>query len=418
MEKKDLKQAYKTVNKDSFPQNMEISFFDDTENRQVLSYKKVTWDIDGEEMGLRYGENPCQPAALYKLVNGNLHFGEIETILPGNYLASDVDLVQSGKHPGKINIADIDSALNILRYMVDEPTTIIIKHNNPCGVARGKTVFESYYKALMSDRIAAFGGAIAFNRELDLETAKKITEYYFEVVIAPSFAEGVIELFKTKKNLRVVRVANIERLQSFAKERVLEVKAMIDGGMMVQFSYLPQAQDSKDFLPAITTYKGTEYKVNRQPTKEELDDMIFGWLVEAGVTSNSVIYVKNGATVGIGTGEQDRVGVAEIAIDKAYRKLADRKSFEKYQTPFNLLTDKNIIEEILKEVEDEKGGLIGSVMISDAFFPFRDGADIGLKHGVSAIVQPGGSINDYQTIEACNEYNATMVFTGQRSFRH
>ncbi len=416
--KKDLKQAYKTINTDSFPNNMEVSFYNDDTDKQTMTYEKVTWNIDGEEKGLRYGENPCQPAALYKLINGNLHFGEVETIQPGNYLGSDVELLQSGKHPGKINIADIDSALNILRYMIDEPTTIIVKHNNPCGVAKGNSPLDSYYKALMADRIAAFGGAIAVNREIDLETANKMVEYYHEVIIAPSFADGVLEVFATKKNLRVVRVKNMKRLQSFAKERVLEVKAMIDGGMMVQYSYSPEAQSSSDFLPAETTYRGTDYKVDRQPTAKELDDMIFGWLVEAGVTSNSVIYVKDGATVGIGTGEQDRVGVAEIAIDKAYRKLADRKAWEKYKTPFNLLTEENVKKEILDEVENEKGGLIGSIMISDAFFPFRDGADIGLKQGVTAIVQPGGSIRDFETIEACNENGATMVYTGQRSFRH
>ena len=193
---------------------------------------------------------------------------------------------------------------------------------------------------------------------------------------------------------------------------------MIDGGMMVQHSYSPRAQSSNDFLKAETTYKGKNYKVNREPTSKELDDMIFGWLVEAGVTSNSVIYVKDGATVGIGTGEQDRVGVAQIAIDKAYRKLADRIAWEQHNTPFNLLTDENIKEKIIASVEMQKGGLKGSVMISDAFFPFRDGAEIGLKHGVTAIVQPGGSLRDFETIEACNEFNATMVYTGQRSFRH
>ena len=416
--KKDLKQAYKTINVDSFPKNMEVSFYNDDKDRQTMTYEKVTWNIDGEDKGLRYGENPCQPAALYKLVNGNLHFGEVETIQPGNYLGSDVELLQSGKHPGKINIADVDSALNILRYMPTDPCTIIVKHNNPCGVAKADSVYNSYYKALMADRIAAFGGAVAVNCEIDLESAKKMTEYYHEVIIAPSFADGVLEIFAKKKNLRVVRVKNMSRLQSFSKERVLEVKAMIDGGMLVQYSYTPQAQNSSDFLPAETTYRGSDYKINRAPTEKELDDMIFGWLVEAGVTSNSVIYVKDGATVGIGTGEQDRVGVAEIAIDKAYKKLADRKAWEKFKTPFNLLEDKSAKDAILKEVQGEKGGLKGSIMISDAFFPFRDGVDVGLEQGVTAIVQPGGSIRDFESIEACNEKGATMVYTGQRSFRH
>lgn len=418
MSVKDIKKAYKTINKDSFPANMEISFFDDNNDKQTMTYEKVTWTIDGEEKGLRYGENPCQPAALYKLSGGNLNLGGVETIQPGKYLASEVELLQSGKHPGKTNIADADSALNILRYLMDEPTTVIIKHNNPCGVAKGENVKDSYYKALMADRIAAFGGAVAVNREVDLETAKIMIDYYHEVIIAPSFGEGVLELFATKKNLRVMQITNMEGLKNYAEEKVLEMKAMIDGGMIVQWSYTPKAKSAEEFLPAETTYKGTEYKVERQPSKEELDDMIFGWLVEAGVTSNSVIYVKDGATVGIGTGEQDRVGVATIAVNKAYRNLADRIAWETYKTPFSLLNDKAKEEAILAEVEEKKGGLINSVMISDAFFPFRDGVDVGLEQGVKAIVQPGGSLRDFEAIEACNEKGVTMVFTGQRSFRH
>jgi phosphoribosylaminoimidazolecarboxamide formyltransferase/IMP cyclohydrolase len=140
--------------------------------------------------------------------------------------------------------------------------------------------------------------------------------------------------------------------------------------------------------------------------------------VEAGVTSNSVIYVKDGVTVGIGTGEQDRVGVAEIARDKAYKKRADRYCFEAFGMPYNLLTDADKQQEIDARVVKEKGGLIGATMVSDAFFPFRDGVDVGLKEGVTAVIQPGGSMNDYQSIEACNEVGATMVYTGQRSFKH
>jgi phosphoribosylaminoimidazolecarboxamide formyltransferase/IMP cyclohydrolase len=140
--------------------------------------------------------------------------------------------------------------------------------------------------------------------------------------------------------------------------------------------------------------------------------------VESGITSNSVIYVKNEVTVGIGTGEQDRVGVAEIARDKAYRKLADRYCFERLNVPYNELADKGEKKEIDQQVAQEKGGLIGAAMVSDAFFPFRDGVDVGLREGVSAVIHPGGSLNDYQSIEACNEANATMVYTGQRSFKH
>jgi phosphoribosylaminoimidazolecarboxamide formyltransferase/IMP cyclohydrolase len=146
--------------------------------------------------------------------------------------------------------------------------------------------------------------------------------------------------------------------------------------------------------------------------------MLFGWLVETGVSSNSVIYVKDRVTVGIGTGEQDRVGVAEIARDKAYRKLSDRYCFEQQGVAYNSLRDADIRQAIDARVAAEKGGLVGAAMISDAFFPFRDGVDVGLREGVRAVIQPGGSTNDHQAIEACNEVGATMVFTGQRSFKH
>jgi phosphoribosylaminoimidazolecarboxamide formyltransferase/IMP cyclohydrolase len=148
--------------------------------------------------------------------------------------------------------------------------------------------------------------------------------------------------------------------------------------------------------------------------------MVFGWAVEQGVTSNSVIYVKDGCTVGIGTGEQDRVGVAELAVIKAYVKYRDRLCFERFQVPFNLMQDAGIAEDLDKEAREQKGGLIGSVMVSDAFFPFRDGVDVGIREGVSAIVQPGGSDRDFESIQACNEAHpkVAMMFTGQRAFKH
>jgi len=414
---KDLKSAYKTIMDDHFPRTMELSFRDD-KGRQTLVYEKVTWVIDGVEKGLRYGENPGQEAAQYKLTNGNLLLGGIECIQPGKYLASDIELLQSGKHPGKINITDVDNALNILRYFTDTPCTVIVKHNNPCGVARAKTLADSYHRALMADRVAAFGGAIAVNREIDLATAQMIVESYSEVVVAPEFAEGVMDLFKKWKNLRVMRINTIDRLQEFVGQRFVDLKSLIDGGIIAQWSFLPEVRSREKLLPAHTLYKGKEYTVNRQPTEREYDDMIFGWLVESGVTSNSVLYIKDGATVGIGTGEQDRVGVAEIARDKAYRKLADRICWERYKIPYNNCTDIDKKAAIDKEVTQKKGGLPGSCMVSDAFFPFRDGVEVGIKEGVTAVIQPGGSERDYESIEACNEANVAMVFTGERSFKH
>lgn len=413
----DLKKMYRTIMDDHFPPKMEISFVDQ-DKRQTLFYEKVSWVIDEVQKGLRYGENPGQEAALYRLANGNLVLGDSQTIQPGQYLASDIELLQSGKHPGKTNLTDADNSLNILRYFVDKPTVVIVKHNNPCGVARADTLEEAYIKANIADRVAAFGGCITLNRAVDKATAEAITNQYAEVVVAPDFEEGVMAVFEQKKNLRVIRIGNIDRLQSFVGQRCVEFKSLIDGGHIVQWSFVPTTLTSADLRVAETEYKGKTYRVDREPTDKEYDNLLFGWLVESGITSNSVIYVKDEVTVGIGTGEQDRVGVAEIARDKAYRKLADRYCFEAHGIPYNDLQDDDKKKEIDERVTAEKGGLIGAAMVSDAFFPFRDGIDVGLGEGITSVIQPGGSGNDYQSIEACNEVGATMVYTGQRSFKH
>ncbi|RKX79883.1 MAG: IMP cyclohydrolase [Spirochaetes bacterium] len=413
----EISSIYKRIYSDSFPDRMEINFID-RGGKQTLIYEKVQWNIGGERKGLRYGENPGQEAALYKLINGNIILGEVSTILPGKYLASNVELLQSGKHPGKINITDIDSALNILRYFNDSPCTVIVKHNNPSGVAIASKPSLSFYRALMADRVAAFGGAVAINREIDIETAELIAENYLEVVAAPEYKEGVLDILSKKKNLRVMRIENIKRLDEFIGTEVLDFKSLTDGGLIVQTSFTPKTLKKEDFSLARTTFNGKEYAINRKPTDREYEDMLFGWLVESGVTSNSVIYVKDRVTVGIGTGEQDRVGVAEIARDKAYKKMRDRISWELYRTSWYSLKEELRRKEIEEEVSRLRGGLKGSVMVSDAFFPFRDGVEVGLKEGVTAVVQPGGSLRDHESIQACNEYNATMVFTGQRSFRH
>ena len=414
---KDLKEMYKTIMDDHFTPNLEVSFVDG-KNRQTLFYEKVSWVIDGVNKGLRYGENPGQEAALYKLVNGNLALGDAKTIAPGRYLVSDIELLQSGKHPGKTNLTDADNALNILRYFTDTPCAVIVKHNNPCGAARAQSLEQAYKKAYMADRVAAFGGCIALNKAVDRATAQAIAAQYAEVVVAPEFEDGVMDILGARKNLRVIRINAIDKLQSFIGERVIDFKTLMDGGMVTQWSFVPQTLSAKDLITASTDYKGKTYKINREPTEQEYEDMLFGWLVESGITSNSVIYVKNNVTIGIGTGEQDRVGVAEIAVDKAYRKLCDRYCFERYDTGFADLQDKDKRDEIKNDVAKVKGGLIGSAMVSDAFFPFRDGIDVGLSQGVKSVVQPGGSLNDYQSIEACNEKDAAMVYTGQRSFKH
>ncbi len=411
------KNIYRTVNADSFPEEMEIAFVQQGE-RHTLKFSRTTWEIDGERQGLRYGENPDQQAALYRLVAGNLTVGAVRTIQPGRFLASDVELLQSGKHPGKINITDADAALNILRHFGSRPAAVIVKHNNPSGVALGTSLEEAYTRALMADRTAAFGGVIAINGEIDTPLAEAITSYYAEVVAAPAYTAGALAVFARKKNLRVMRIGNMARLSEFAGERYVDFHSLIDGGLVVQWSYLPKDLSHDDLHAASTSNGGVEYRIDREPSEREKNDMRFGWFVESGVTSNSIIYVKDEVTVSVGTGEQDRVGVAEIARDKAYRKCAERIAFERYGTSFQEISDRTRLEEITAEVQAIRGGLTDSVMVSDAFFPFRDGAEVGLREGVSAILQPGGANRDHEIIESCNHWNATMVFTGQRSFRH
>ena len=195
----DLKKAYHTIMDDPFPDRMEIAFVFGPE-RSVLVYDKVAWVIDGVRKGLRYGENPGQEAALYKLINGNLTLGEVKTIAPGRYLVSDAELLQFGKHPGKINLTDADNALNILRYLTGRPAAAIMKHNNPSGVAMADTLLEAYLRADLADHVAAFGGCIALNRPVDIDTAQAISDRYAEVVVAPEFEEGAVGILAQRKN--------------------------------------------------------------------------------------------------------------------------------------------------------------------------------------------------------------------------
>ena len=422
----DMKKMYSTILGDSFPLEMKITIGD-----QTLVYRKRTWTIGGEEKGLRYGENPDQEAALYELVNGNLVLGQCSFIEPGNGLVSAIteqDMIQAGKHPGKINLTDVDNSLNILKFLMGSPAVVIVKHNNPCGVAVADSLEEAFTKAFRADRVAAFGGCVALNRPVDKATAEAMSRQYFEVVCAPAYEEGSIEILAQRKNLRIIQISRIDRLESYWDKRFVDFKSLVDGGIILQQSPVNRIKTKDDLRPAECEYQGKLYKTKRQPDEREYADIVFGWAVEQGITSNSVIYVKNGVTVGIGTGEQDRVGVAAIAVYKAYTKYADLLCYDRHQIPYKELElmvekgEKNaaLKEEIDAKVKADRGGLPGSVMVSDAFFPFRDGVDVGIRQGVSAIVHPGGSMRDWESIEACNEADppVAMVFTGQRAFKH
>lgn len=427
----EIKAMYRTVMADHFPPEMTISFGD-----QKLLYRKRTWklpDAKGEviEMGLRYGENPGQEAALYELVGGNLTLGGCHFLDPGNGLTSAIDeaaMLQAGKHPGKTNLTDLDNGLNIIKYLQARPAAVILKHNNPCGAAWADSLAEAYDRANLADRIAAFGGAAVFNRPLDKTTAELISRNYLEVVAAPDFEAGALDILKKARDLRIIKVPNFGKLQHLVHARTVEFKALIDGGLIVQQSPLNAILKREDFKPAVAMHQGQEYRCRRQPSEREYDDLLFGWWVEQGITSNSVIFVKDGCTVGIGTGEQDRVGVAEIAVFKAYTKYADTLCFKQFGIPYKQLeleilrAKRDAADQVVIDMatQEARGGLSSAVMISDAFFPFRDGVDVGIRQGITAVAHAGGSVRDYEVIEACNEAEppVAMAFTGQRCFKH
>ena len=304
---------------------------------------------------MRYGENPHQAAAFYTEPNPDLGTIATSTQLQGKELSYN-------------NIADTDAALECVKQF-DELACVIVKHANPCGVAIAKTLLEAYERAFATDPESAFGGIIAFNRELDPETAQAITEKQFvEVIIAPSVSDEASELVSVKKNVRLLVCGNSnQESPSFDYKRV-------QGGLLIQ--------DRDDGTVDVSNLKVVS---QRQPTQSELDDLLFSWKVAKFVKSNAIVYAKNGQTVGVGAGQMSRVNSARIAVIKA-----------------------------------EHAGLevSGSAMASDAFFPFRDGIDNAAKAGISAVIQPGGSIRDEEVIAAANEHDMVMVFTGMRHFRH
>ncbi|MFP4455336.1 MAG: IMP cyclohydrolase [Desulfonatronovibrio sp.] len=423
---KNLKNMYKDIQKDPFPQEMSIELGD-----QKIRFQKKSWTIDGQQKGLRYGENPDQPAAMYEPVQGDLELGGIKFRAGGYGLVSSIgeeNMIQAGKHPGKTNLTDVDNGLNILQYLTRKPAAVILKHNNPCGAAWSEQgIFEAAKNALFSDRIAAFGGAVILNRALDKTTAELLAANYLEVVAAPDFEAGALKVLQTRKNLRILKIPGLGRLEEFQGRPFLDIKSLSDGGMIVQFSFANKILEAEDFIPAAAAKDGQEVMA-RRPDARETDDLLFAWAVEAGVTSNSVIFARNGQTVAIGTGEQDRVGCVDLTIQKAYTKYADSLVFKEnnesiYQLKQKALSDPDAdaqLEQVLAKTREARGGLPGSVLVSDGFFPFRDGVDAAIAQGVTAIAQPGGSIRDKEVIEAVNEAvpQVAMVFTGQRSFKH
>lgn len=306
---------------------------------------------------MRYGENPHQKAAFY--VDPGAASG---TIAKAKQL--------QGKELSYNNIADADAALECVKTFDDAPACVIVKHANPCGVAQGKTVLEAYDRAYATDPTSAFGGIIAFNRALDAETARAIIERQFvEVIIAPEVSEGARQVLSGKANVRVLESGP----WSNAPAPEWDFKR-VAGGLLVQ---------DRDL--GVVGPNDLRIVTRRAPTEDELADLLFAWKVVKYVKSNAIVYCKNRQTIGIGAGQMSRVYSARIAAIKA---------------------------------ADEGLAVQGSVMASDAFFPFRDGVDSAAAAGITAVIQPGGSVRDPEVIAAADEHGMAMVFTAMRHFRH
>lgn len=313
---------------------------------------------------LRYGENPHQQAAFYRPAGPST---------PGIGQARQVQ----GKELSYNNLNDADAALELVSEFRDaDPTCVIVKHANPCGVATGTTLAEAYEAAFACDTVSAFGGIIALNRTLDAATAKAITGIFTEVVVAPDADEEAIALFAAKKNLRLLLTGTLPD----PARGGLTAKTIAGG-------WLVQSRDngvlSDDMLKVVT---------KRQPTAQELADCRFAWTVAKHVKSNAIVYAKDGSTAGVGAGQMNRLESARIAAWKA-KDAADKAGWAAPRT-------------------------IGSAVASDAFFPFADGLLAAVEAGATAVIQPGGSIRDAEVIAAADEAGLAMIFTGMRHFRH
>jgi len=423
-----IRKAYKTILKDPFPAELVLEVAG-----QRLHFQKRRWTLPGEDgaprtEGLRYGDNPDQPAALYRWTEGELTL-EGNTLVPGGALVSgltEAHFIQFGKHPGKTNLTDLDAGIRILTPLAAAPAAVIIKHNNPCGVACADNILQAYEKAYFADRIAAMGGCIVLNRTVDEGCARAIAAQYAEVVAAPDYEDGAVGILRARENLRIIRLPELGALEGRADELQLHLSSTSDGGIVLQLAQLPLVRSTADFRPAEHAHKGTVHSIGRAPSAAELADLFMAWHVCANVTSNAIVMVRDRVTTAIGTGEQDRVGAVRLAIEKAYTKRADQLAFERHGISIfelELAVGQGRIaaaelEDLKAKVREEKGGLAGSVMASDGFFPFRDAVDAACAQGVTAFAEPGGAMRDHEVIDACNGHGAALVFTNQRVFRH
>ena len=305
------------------------------------------------KQGLRYGENPHQQAKFYAAENA------------GSFSLANAKQL-NGKELSYNNIQDANAALSIVREF-DEPFCVGLKHMNPCGAAIGKDVVDAWTKAYEADKVSIFGGIVAVNREVTREAAELMKPIFLEIIMAPSFSEEALEVLCTKKNLRLLQVDMTK------DDSVVNQYVSVNGGILVQ-----------DLDKSTTEVKAEMCVTELKPTDEQLTDLNFGWRIVKHVKSNAIVAVKDGHTVGVGAGQMNRVGSAEIALKQAHAA----------------------------------GFKEGLVLASDGFFPFDDSVTMAAEYGVMAIVQPGGSVRDEDSIAKANEKGITMLFTGMRHFKH
>ena len=309
---------------------------------------------------LRYGENPHQSAKFYSALK------------PVSFSLATAEQL-NGKELSYNNIQDANAALNIVREF-DVPFCVGLKHMNPCGAAIGADIKEAWEKTYEADKVSIFGGIVAVNRELTREVAELMKPVFLEIIMAPSFSEGALEVLCTKKNLRLLKV-------DMTRDNKAQTQYVsINGGMLVQEQDINIVTPTADMCVTET-----------KPTEAQLIDMDFAWRIVKHIKSNAIVVVKDGMTLGVGAGQMNRVGSANIALKQAEATLAAAG----------------------KDIRKE-----GLVMGSDAFFPFGDSVDSAAQYGIKAIVQPGGSVRDQESIDAANKYGITMLFTGERHFKH
>lgn len=353
----EMRRRYRTPIEESFPNRLNILL-----GEEEAFYEKA--------MSLRYGENPHQPAALYRPLRGEMVIGNLK-------------LIKGGKGGlSQTNIEDVNNAINILKYF-DEPACAVMKHLNPSGVAASRGGDEKlkdiYIRARDCDSLAAYGSVVVFNSTLDGETGEEIASTFVEVVAAPSFEEGAIRSLSKKRDLRIIQVGKLNSLSKFVGDPPMPytISILVDGSMILSTPLLTRIRGPED-LRIVTS---------RSPTERELEDLIFSWYICMNVRSNGVVVSRERTTLGIGVGQQDRVTAVRLALEKA--------------------TQRGHGEE-----------LKGAVLASDGFFPFPDSVELMAKYGITACIQPGGSIRDEEVIKACEEHGIAMAFTDERCFRH